>query len=233
MKLRFIKESIQLNAFSLAETLIAIGIIGVVSALTIPNLVAKYQKEQTVTKLKETYSILQQAFRLSQEDNGDVDSWDTNLSGKEFFDTYLKNYVKYTDIYTSDELKQKVIWKRLNNTIDISRTKNDERSTHFSLINGALVSIGGFSYGGKVVIIDTNGLNLPNIIGKDNFWFFLDSVEGFVPYGYAGAPEEFYGKNNYDREMVMQKSCNKNKGGTWCAGVIINDGWKISKDYPW
>ena len=39
-------------AFTLAEVLITLGIIGVVAALTIPTLISKYQEKQTIVKLK-------------------------------------------------------------------------------------------------------------------------------------------------------------------------------------
>ena len=42
-------------AFTLAEVLITLGIIGVVAAMTIPTLMQKYYEKQTVAKLKETY----------------------------------------------------------------------------------------------------------------------------------------------------------------------------------
>lgn len=61
------------SAFTLAEVLITLGIIGVVAAMTIPTLLAKYQEKQTVTKLKQTYSILSQAIRSVQEDVGTPD----------------------------------------------------------------------------------------------------------------------------------------------------------------
>ena len=54
------------SAFTLAEVLITLGIIGVVAAMTITTLLAKYQEKQTVTKLKQTYSILSQAIRSVQ-----------------------------------------------------------------------------------------------------------------------------------------------------------------------
>lgn len=68
------------SAFTLAEVLITLGIIGVVAAMTIPTLLAKYQEKQTVTKLKQTYSILSQAIRSVQEDVGTPDDWE--LSGR-------------------------------------------------------------------------------------------------------------------------------------------------------
>lgn len=59
--------------------LITLGIIGVVAAITIPTLMSRYRDKQTVARLTETYSILLQAIRSVQEDEGTPDEW--NLSG--------------------------------------------------------------------------------------------------------------------------------------------------------
>lgn len=58
--------------FTLSEVLITLGIIGVVAAMTIPILITNYQKKETVTKLRRAISILNQAYRLSFDDNGDA-----------------------------------------------------------------------------------------------------------------------------------------------------------------
>ncbi|MBR6164001.1 type II secretion system protein [bacterium] len=42
------------HAFTLAEVLITLVIIGVIAAITVPTLITKYQKEQTVTRLKKS-----------------------------------------------------------------------------------------------------------------------------------------------------------------------------------
>ena len=44
-------------AFTLAEVLITIGIIGIVAAMTIPTLISKNQKRVIEAKLKEDYSL--------------------------------------------------------------------------------------------------------------------------------------------------------------------------------
>lgn len=54
------------TAFTLAETLITLGIIGVVAALTIPSIIKNYQKKQTAIKLKQTYSLLTQGIRMAE-----------------------------------------------------------------------------------------------------------------------------------------------------------------------
>ena len=41
-------KNLTFKAYTLAEILITLGIIGIAASLTIPNLVVKYQQEQTV-----------------------------------------------------------------------------------------------------------------------------------------------------------------------------------------
>ncbi len=66
------------NAFTLAEVLITLGIIGVVAAMTLPTLVQKHQKKVIATRLKQTYSQLYQALNMAQADYGDMKNWDVN-----------------------------------------------------------------------------------------------------------------------------------------------------------
>ena len=62
-------------AFTLAEVLITLGIIGVVAALTLPAVITKYQKKQTATQLKKVYTTLSQAIEHAKADYGDVSTW--------------------------------------------------------------------------------------------------------------------------------------------------------------
>ena len=50
------------KAFTLAEVLITLTIIGVIAAITIPNLMQKYTKHQYVVGLKKAYSELSNAI---------------------------------------------------------------------------------------------------------------------------------------------------------------------------
>ncbi len=61
----FLKRTYSLKkkaAFTLAEVLITLGIIGVVAAMTMPVLVAKYQHKALESAFKKTYSSLMQAM---------------------------------------------------------------------------------------------------------------------------------------------------------------------------
>ena len=66
-------------AFTLAETLIVMGIIGVVAALTIPNLNSSTADKEKVAKLQKIYSNLNDAVGRAQAVYGPVEEW---LSGK-------------------------------------------------------------------------------------------------------------------------------------------------------
>lgn len=58
------------KAFTLAEVLITLGIIGVVAAMTIPTLIANTRAQQFRSKFKKTVSTLSQAARLNQAQYG-------------------------------------------------------------------------------------------------------------------------------------------------------------------
>src|SRR5574344_1129499 len=82
-------------AFTLAEVVIVISIIGIIAETTIPELYSNYQKAVTVNQLKKTYSMLNQALQKSIADNGDVSGWDYTARADE------KYTIKYWSYYGS------------------------------------------------------------------------------------------------------------------------------------
>ena len=88
------KSSIQWRkgAFTLAEVLITLGIIGVVAAMTMPSLIQNYQEKATVTKLKKCYSLVSQAYVSILNDEGGSDTLQAgdDLEMMEKFGKYLK-----------------------------------------------------------------------------------------------------------------------------------------------
>ncbi len=68
----YLKKTI---AFTLAETLVVMGIIGVVAALTIPNLNQSTGDREKVAKVKKVYSNLEDAFGRAQAVYGPYDEW--------------------------------------------------------------------------------------------------------------------------------------------------------------
>nr|QGT49692.1 hypothetical protein Melaina855_0790 [uncultured Candidatus Melainabacteria bacterium] len=130
--------------------------------MTIPTLMTAYQKKQTVTRLKREYSIVQQAIRLSEDENGEVESWNTNLNGEQFFKTYLANYIKYLDKFTSKELWDKAPRKQLNGANYSGTTYNPSSHTvaNFTLLDGSMISM-NLVDSNLWIGIDVNGLAKP------------------------------------------------------------------------
>ena len=89
------------KAFTLAEVLITLGIIGVVSAMTIPTLMSNYRKRQLETQIKADFSIIQQTLRFAEDDGVSYDmaiSDGSDASMKEWFDSFMAPHLKVTQI---------------------------------------------------------------------------------------------------------------------------------------
>ncbi len=69
-----------LAAFTLAEVLITLGIIGVVAAMTLPSLIQRQQEKAIVTSLEKFVSTLSQAVNLYKVENGCTDEISTCMS---------------------------------------------------------------------------------------------------------------------------------------------------------
>ena len=196
-------------AFTLAEVLITLGIIGVVAALTIPTLMANHRRKVTATRLKQSYNILYNAIKASEAENGSWLYWDAPEKGgntKEFAEKYILPYLKYTDVGE-------------NTVFDGISVKY-----YIKLVNGTTV---GLSMGLCLdFVVDINGEKAPNKWGYDQFDFLLN-----IKQSDNGYPKEFGPKGRgATRETLLQKC-----GGTSlqeCAGLIELDGWEIAKDYP-
>ncbi len=72
-------------AFTLAETLVVMGIIGVVAALTIPNLNQSTGDREKVAKVKKIYSNLEDAYGRATATYGPIDTWFVNDNSDEAY----------------------------------------------------------------------------------------------------------------------------------------------------
>lgn len=84
------------RAFTLAEVLITLGIIGIVSALVLPSKIEDYQKRKTAIAVKKAYVELNQVLEMSMKDHGDPSTWDYQTAGElvPWVQTYIEPYVK-------------------------------------------------------------------------------------------------------------------------------------------
>lgn len=216
------------KGFTLAEVLITLGIIGVVAAITIPNLITEHQKRTTVTKLQKAISVINQAYRLSYEENGDVTAEEAKVLGAEpYFKKYWEPYIKVLTLCKTPEMCG---YKSQLPFYNITGTSNGSYFIHPGRVN--FLTMDGFLYvvavsGGvdnnsmSSVWVDINGGTGPNKFGRDIF--VLDRIpdgKGVQPYGYN------FDSNNLSR-YCSYTSTNA------CAEKIKRAGWKIDKSYPW
>ena len=82
------------KAFTLAEVLITLGVIGIVAAMTMPTLIQNYRRKVVEKKLYTTYNILQNMVRMSAVDNGDPYNWVLDNDDDEIFEKYFAPYLK-------------------------------------------------------------------------------------------------------------------------------------------
>lgn len=209
-------------AFTLAEVLITLAIIGVVEAMTMPTLIENYQKQALVTRTRWFYSLMSQALQRAEIDNGSMIYWsclddptvkDTDDVSMRFFNRYLKNYIKYTDIKPCPAT--------------ISGTDYYKNFCIY-LANGSLFWVRSMS-GGKAVDIGFFANN-KKMRTSDNYMLFMIRNGKFTTYS-----EKWDGT----REGLFNSSkgygCNDDGNSilAYCSKLIEYDGWKISKDYPW
>ncbi len=195
--------------------LITLGIIGIVAALTIPTLLAKYQEKQTVTKLKQAYSILSQAIRSVQDDVGTPDEWD--LSGESYnsADSILiaQNLLPAMKILqdcgvTGESCTYTKPYKYLNgNGAGAFGGGNLYRVV---LMNGASLSFGQWTDNETIdFYVDVNGVKPPNTIGKDLFCISWFRDKGLYP---LGEP----------MTAGYTSTCSKNSSGWGCAYHVLH-----------
>ena len=232
-------------AFTLAEVLITLGVIGVVAAMTMPTLIKNYQQHETVNRLKETYSILYNAVRMSENENGLLESWEipntsfdanTYTYGKTFFEQYLKPYIKIAKEckYLSNECWADK-YTRTNGDINTFFSASSNYTYGVVLANGSVV---GFWPRGTFceIYIDLNGKKGPNKQGKDTFDVVIAKEsrnDDFGNFNKSGVYMYGQGKNRTELTSGLSKGCSKSKAGFYCGALIMHDGWKIDKDYPW
>ncbi len=173
-------------AFTLAEVLITLGIIGVVAALTMPSLIQNHREKVTVTRLKKVYSILSQAYMSASSENIDITEWGLgerySQEGAEAIAENLKPYLKISKDCAFEKgcFPPDVCYRYLNETcwyiIDVSN-----RAYKLILSDGTLIAIESTGTSGKV-FVDINGFGGPNQDGKDIFSFRLEKNR-VIPYG--------------------------------------------------
>lgn len=178
-------------AFTLAEVLITLGVIGIVAAMTIPALMNNINNAQYKSAWKKEYSAITQAIYQIYADEGvsynsvDYPTWEympryfCKLQKRlKFLSSGIncpENEDEIPAVKASWPITGKVYWHADNNW----KTKNGnllEANSGYNnmsaiLADGAIIQFTCTSQ----IFIDVNGYKGPNTVGEDIFYFRLST----------------------------------------------------------
>lgn len=202
------------NGFTLAEVLLTLVIIGIISAVTIPALINSTNNKEYKTAWKKIYSEISAIHKMVvYNEDGSLKGVFTNsgVMANKFLSYLNYNKVCYSnangDCWHTQVLNQTggtEIWANTASVI-----LNDQMLLRFSSSLNCNAMTGVFNRCGQIQI-DVNGFKLPNTIGKD---IFAVSVleDRIIPYG---TPGDSY---NTDSSHV----CNTTGTGWQCSAEYL------------
>ncbi len=234
--------------FTLSEALMALTIVGIVSALTVPTLVKNYQKHTYLLSLQKVYAELQQNLTIFQTENyrnRTIYGSRLHLQTGYTIDTtagyFLKNYYKINkDCGTTAQPCFAASYSSINNGTETAFSCSNGYSVQLPssaavcLIPARTSKMEKFSPTGNkivtikhpaVIYIDTNGAEVPNIGGRD--MFTLNLYEDFsIDVVNPDAIKD--GTAKADREELYNDNCLTSTTGVGCFGKILNENWKMN-----
>ena len=173
------------KAFTLAEVLITLGIIGVVAALTLPSVVQNYQKRSLEVATQKFYSVMSQAIKQYMADEGVDDLRQSSLIGydddsdevitaknDEFFKKYLKAQICEDGCF-ADNYKTQA--GEISFAIGKSADDYDMKGRYLlpdgMVVDTYAIPVVGYDYIPGALHVDVNGRKGPNKWGQDIFTF--------------------------------------------------------------
>lgn len=235
-------------AFTLAEVLITIGVIGVVAAITIPSLITKSHRIIVENRLKDSYSIMSNAVKVAEEEwgvgfeptDGLTSTGWSPRSSKFVFDKYFRPFMKINYEYSQDDCVElsKAYGQNPNSGMYI-----DYNGACYSLPNGTSII---FWAGRKdtdspylmTVQFRINPAKKKQIDGIDVFGFqIVNSNNGLV----VTSGLEQIGFEISDEKLIEACGSDSDRipvNGYWwgrnafCLELIKRNGWKIPANYP-
>lgn len=211
------------NAFTLAEVLVTLGILGVVAAVTMPTLINNHQRKVHITQLRKFYTELSQASIRYMSDHNALSMKEAGLRSQQAAEEFINQYFNVVQTCTSQSDCMSVSYKKISG----AQSWNSSRTKFAALSSGASFGYGYVTNNNYYVMsfdLDTNGAKGPNVVGRDFFVIYLyndGKIDEAVSHAAPATREE--------RESVYNSGCaaaNSNWSG--CFGKILNDNWEMN-----
>ena len=191
--------------------------------MTLPTLIANYQKKVVATHLKKFYTVMLQAIKLAEAENGDIKYWppecsdDASQCFRDWYNKYLDKHIKSIKKDDSDSLWYKVVFA--DGTGFMAYTNETALTDH----------IAHFTF-----CINSKKCTKNIFDGQNSFLFSINNEGRFI-----ASLEE----SQDDTRSQLLESCslgNKDNPDVSsvgkrhaCARLIQIDGWEIKPDYSW
>ena len=178
-------------AFTMAEVLITLGIIGIVAAMTLPALINKSQQKILVQQFKKMYTNIQNTINLIQAENGaPFECYNTGFGGyhltecEVFWDKFLSKYqvLQTCEKFDYDcrpryKTKSQVLAEGGEILNDACSMNIDSYGVFNYLSDGSMLIIqrnAGVAHHSVFFAVDVNGAKGPNKWGYDLFYITLN-----------------------------------------------------------
>ena len=160
-------EKLYKQAFTLAEVLITLGIIGIVAAMTLPSVINSAQNLQYKSAYKKAYSEFSQALMISLN-NGEI------ISRTQAYDS-IATESEWNALKSKFKIVKECEPKELYSCWAQGDTFNGMPNTGYgkAFVDEAGRSWALYFSSENIYFVDINGYKKPNIFGKDRFIFFL------------------------------------------------------------
>lgn len=232
------------SGFTLNEALIAVAIVGIVAALTVPNVVSNYQRKAFALAAKKNYTTIQESLAELQTVNyRNKSMYGTVLhqqDGEGLADNVGKFLTEYFNVNKNCGDTAQPCFAATYRSIN-NGTQTAFRCDGYSvtLSNGAALCMVPaviskmelFSPAGNKVVeikvpvkvyLDTNGPDAPNIGGRDMFTFKIYedfSIDEFSPDEIKNATA--------DRDTYFNNNCKTSYIGQGCFSRLISNKWEM------
>lgn len=212
------------TGFTLAEVLVTLGIIGVVSAMTVPTLMQNYQRKSYVTQLHKFYTELSQALIQYQTDRNAVSLKEAGLTSDDALSNFFNTYFKVINTCTD----RSPCFADVYNNMSGKQIRTNKR-IYITLASG--VAIGYDIYNATNILfglyVDVNGRQGPNIAGRDIFAIYVYN-NGVIDDQAIDASNAPLSKEK--REEAFSAKCDDATAKNWygCFGKILNDNWEMT-----
>ena len=226
-------HSLKKAAFTLAEVLITLGIIGVVAAITLPTLIQNYQKQVYVTQLKKVVNTLENNSRKILADEGVDSLFDTPLysvdgSISDGAHDYKLNKDYFEKHYKLTPLSETTEYAKVIESVKNGIGGNIDKFYNYYSNDGACITVASNAsrFVGLELIVDTNCDKRPNKAGYDRF--YIPTLEnGLITLSNDGL-EAADCTSEFLDELEENAAMQLVFGGGACFKRIVQDGWKIN-----